>query len=60
MCGKMLEWIMRRFHRVVYTEARARTIMTRAQKALDALEREGEDGINTARSYLYDLLFLLK
>ena len=51
---------MRRFHRVVYTEARARTIMTRAQKALDALEREGEDGINTARSYLYDLLFLLK
>jgi len=45
---------------VVYPKRRAQTILSRAQKALDALEVGGEDGIHTARSYLYDLLFLLR
>lgn len=43
---------------VTNAEIRQSMMARRAQKALDALETQGEDGIHSARSFLYDAIFL--
>lgn len=54
-----MKWpfVSRRRHAVL--NDRMDLALKRATKALDALEEKNEDGIHAARSYLYDVLFLL-